>query len=67
MQLPADIESMLEVVAAMERTGLVELLRTMPCPFPLDFTDEYLAGIELDRLRHLVAAVCLQVRKGRAA
>lgn len=63
MTLPSDIEGLVEVIGAMDRPALVALLRESPCPFPVDFTDEYLNTIGLERLRHLTLAVLLQARK----
>lgn len=63
MTIPTDINELLVTVAELDRPELVELLREVPCRFPVDFTDEYLNTLSLDRLRHVVVAVCLQARK----
>ena len=46
-------------VAAMGQEELIALLESMRCPFELDFTEEYLASLTLDRLRHVVLAAAL--------
>jgi len=43
----------------MGRSGLVGVLGRMQCGFPMDFTDEYLATVSLERLRHIVLAAAL--------
>ena len=47
-------------IASMTRPQLVTLLRGMQCDFHLDFSDEYLASLSLDRLRHITVAACLR-------
>lgn len=52
-------------IAEMDRTGLVRMLRGMACKFELDFTDEYLQDVSIERLRHIAVAACLHAN-GRA-
>lgn len=59
----ADLERLLQDVQQMDRPDLIALLKAIPCPFPIDFSDTYLAEVPLDRLKHLVLAVCLHVRR----
>ena len=54
------IEELICLVAAMDRATLIEQFQTYRATFPLDFTDEFLGGVALDRLRHIFAALCLQ-------
>ena len=46
-------------ISAMGREELITLLKSMRCSFVLDFTEEYLASLPLDRLRHVVLAAAL--------
>ena len=50
-------------IAAMDRSSLVEMLRALNCDFSIDFTDEYLNSISLERLQHIVLAVSLHESK----
>ena len=52
-------ESWLTTIAEMSRDELVSQFRSYPAPFPIDFTDEFLAGQTLDRLRHVFAGLVL--------
>ena len=47
--------------ARMNRSKLITALRSIDCDFEMDFTDEYLRSISLDRLRHLLMAAKLHV------
>lgn len=62
MLLAQDIERLLQGVAEMDRPHVVHALHAVPCPFPIDFTDDYLATMSIERLRHLLVAVCLHVK-----
>lgn len=62
-----DINSTLQTIERMARDELIAVLRELPCPFPLDFTDEYLQHLPIERLKHLVAAVALHCRKSGSA
>lgn len=57
-----NIDELLCEIASLNREACVEELRALPRPV-LDFTDEYLASMTLERLRHTLAAACLQARK----
>lgn len=54
------IEDLICLVAALDRPALVEQLQAYRATFPLDFTDEFLNSMPLDRLRHVFVALCLQ-------
>ncbi|MCY2928297.1 MAG: hypothetical protein NTV86_02145 [Planctomycetota bacterium] len=63
-----EIEKLVTDLAAMGRKDLIDRLHAVPCGFPLDFTEEFLASVSLHRLRHIVLAACLQqVRDPQAA
>lgn len=62
--LEADqIENMMCLLASLDRHRLVQQLHTYPADFPIDFTDEYLATLSTDRLRHLFMAICIQSQR----
>lgn len=50
-------------VRQMDRGELVKVLRRVQCGFKMDFTDEFLATLSMDRLRHIVLAAILQARR----
>lgn len=54
------VEELISVVAAMDRSSLLEQFHCYKSRFPLDFTDDFLHNTPLDRLRHIFVAVCLQ-------
>jgi len=56
------IEELMKAVAAMDREGCIAQLRELQRP-KLDFTEEFLRGQTLERLRHIVAAAFIQARK----
>jgi len=57
-------EDLATVVAEMDRDGLIGMLREMKCTFRMDFPDEFLKQISLDKLRHIVLSASLHVREG---
>jgi len=50
-------------LAHMDRADLIRTLRNLHCPFPLDFSDDCLAEMSLERLRHVVLAAALHDRR----
>ena len=48
-------------IGNMNRHGLVQTLRTMQCPFSMDFTDEYLNKMSMEHLQHIVLAASLHI------
>lgn len=52
-------ELWLTTIAVMSRDELVHQFRSYPAPFPIDFSDEFLAEQTLDRLRHVFAGLVL--------
>jgi esterase/lipase superfamily enzyme len=54
------IEALISLVGSLDRQTLVEQFASYRGSFPLDFTPQFLAGLSLDRLRHIFLAVCLQ-------
>ena len=57
------LEEPLESLANMTRCDLIKALKQLQCHFELDFTDEFLDGLSLERLRHTVLAAMLHARK----
>jgi len=43
--------------AAMDRAALIQTILHMRCDFPLDFTEQYLRKLSLEKLRHIYAAL----------
>ena len=54
------IEELICLVASMDRASLIRLLHDYRASFPLDFTDDFLNAIPLERLRHIFVALCMQ-------
>ena len=54
-----EIELTIQRLAAMDKPALVATLRAEADRFPSDLTDDYLASLGEEKLRHLVAALCL--------
>ena len=46
-------------LSGMDRPDLLAALGTLDCDFPIDFTEEYLDSISLERLKHIVLAATL--------
>lgn len=49
----------LAIVAQMDRTQITAVIRRCRTPFPIDFTDDWLASRTIEELRHVLAAICL--------
>ena len=56
-------EQLATLLMEQDRDGLIQILRSVRCGFRLDFTDDYLRGLPLDRLRHVVLAACLRAEQ----
>ena len=54
------VEELICLVAAMDRSTLVGQIHEYHATFPLDFTADFLSTVSLDRLRHIFVALCLQ-------
>jgi hypothetical protein len=57
------IEELITLVTTLDRASLCQVIREYRASFPMDFTSEFLETIELDRLRHIFVAVCLQCQR----
>ena len=58
------VEILVNEIQTMDRDGLIHLLRTMQCDFTVDFTDEFLNSISVERLRHIALAASLHAHNG---
>jgi hypothetical protein len=61
--MSVNIEEMAQEIATMDRRQLMGLLKEMACPFKMDFSDEYLDSVTLERLRHIALAAALHCQK----
>jgi hypothetical protein len=57
-------EELAKAVAEMDRDDLIAMLGRMRCVFPLDFTEEFLRSVSLEKLRHIVLSAGLHSRRG---
>lgn len=55
-----EIDLALTKIAVMDRTALLAEIQRFQDPFPLDFTNAYLANQNIERLRHILMAAFLQ-------
>ncbi len=55
-----DINELLCLLAGWDRATLVSHLASYPSSFPVDFSHEFLAEQSVDRLRHVLFALCIQ-------
>ncbi len=63
MLQPEQVEELICLVSAMDRPALVRQFRDFRAGFPVDFTPEFLQTTELERLRHIFVALCLQCQQ----
>jgi len=59
MLRPEQVEELIFLVSTMQRDDLVERLLHFRGNFPIDFSESFLRGLSLDRLRHIFVALCL--------
>lgn len=57
------VEELISVVGGLDRQAIIEQFRTFQASFPIDFTHEFLNQAPVERLRHLLAALCLQQQR----
>lgn len=57
------IEELICLVSAMDRSSLVRQFRAYRANFPVDFTDAFLDSTPVERLRHIFVALCLQCQQ----
>jgi hypothetical protein len=63
MLQPQQVEELICLVSSLDRPALVRQFAQFPAPFPVDFTPDFLAATDLDRLRHIFVALCLHSQK----
>ena len=54
-----ELETLVSRIASLDRAELVAVLRGLDCDFRLDFTDEFLSTVSIERLQHIVLAASL--------
>jgi hypothetical protein len=60
MMASDQVEELICLVAAMHRDDVIHHIRDYRATFPLDFTNDFLATVPLERLRHIFIALCLE-------
>lgn len=63
MLASAQVEELICLVAALDRPAIVSQLHSFQASFPIDFTEDFLSTVSLDRLRHIFVALCLQQQR----
>jgi hypothetical protein len=63
MLQPEQVEELICLVAAMDRAALTRQFSDFRGSFPLDFTPDFLQFTDVDRLRHIFVAICLQCQQ----
>ncbi len=53
------VEQLVVEISTMNRVDLIGMLKKLNCHFKLDFTDDYLDSLSLERLRHVALAAVL--------
>jgi len=61
-----DLDKEAARIASMGRPMLVEAILTIDCGFPVDLTQDALATLSVERLRHLYLALQLRAAEARA-
>ncbi|MEA2708987.1 MAG: hypothetical protein QOF78_1588 [Phycisphaerales bacterium] len=57
------IDDLIALVSALDRASLLAHFQSYRASFPVDFTQEFLAAMPIDRLRHVFVALCLQTQR----
>ena len=55
-------EKAAEQIAVMGRTDIIKMIQGFTCDFQLDFSDDFLNSISIERLRHIALAASLHSR-----
>lgn len=56
------VEELLCLVSRMDRLTIARRLMDIRAGFPVDFTPHFIETTDLDRLRHIFLALCLQAQ-----
>lgn len=54
------VDDLICQVATLDRPSLIGQVHDFRASFPIDFSDDFLGTVPLDRLRHIFVALCLQ-------
>ena len=54
------VEDLVCLISSLDRHALVHQLLEFAGDFPVDFTPSFLDGQDVERLRHLLFALCMQ-------
>jgi hypothetical protein len=57
------IENLMTLVASLDRDALIDQFHNYRANFPVDFTDDFFDRFEVDKLRHIFVAMCLQSQR----
>jgi len=57
------VEALVKHIAEMDRDGLVRFLRGLDVDFSIDFTDDFLATVNLEHLRHITLAAAMRAKE----
>jgi len=58
------VEQLIDEIVAMDRGELIAALRQSRCGFSMDFSEDFLNSLSLDRLKHIVLAASLHAHRG---
>lgn len=67
MSAEFSFEKMCSAIAAMSKTEVISRLLNFDGPIKLDFTQDYLEGLNVERLRHILLAAVITVQHKRAS
>ncbi len=57
------VDELLCMVSRMDRPTIKRCLTDIRSSFPIDLTPQFVETVDLDRLRHIFLAVCLQTKQ----
>ncbi|MBC8106488.1 MAG: hypothetical protein H7Z14_07860 [Anaerolineae bacterium] len=57
------VEELVNLITSMSRELVIDQFRSYRASFPVDFTREYLEAQDIEQLRHLFLALCLQSQR----
>ncbi len=57
------VEELLCLVSRMDRVTIARRLREVRAGFPVDFSAQFVETTDLDQLRHIYLALCLQIQQ----
>jgi uncharacterized protein YjgD (DUF1641 family) len=57
------VEELISMVSGLDRSAIIDQFRNFQASFPIDFSRDFLEREPIDRLRHLLLALCLQQQR----